>query len=152
MARSTKESWLSGPGDLQEADVEDVPVPGESVRVRGLSARWSAEVQGQLKLVTEGREQIAKIDVPAMELLQFQHGVIDPEFNADEARQVQTRFGPAFRKVIAKIDELSGIDKEAIEATEQRFPVGGAGETGPVLADGAPNGSAGPDLHVRAGA
>jgi hypothetical protein len=152
MARSTKESWLTGPGDLKEADVEDVPVPGESVRVRALSARWSAEVQGQLKLTQEGRDQVAKIDVPAMELLQFQHGVIDPEFNADEARQVQTRFGPAFRKVIAKIDELSGIDKEAIEATEQRFPAGGAGEEGPDVGDGASNGSPGPDLHVRAGA
>ena len=152
MARSTKESWLSGPGDLQEADVEDVPVPGESVRVRGLSARYSAEVQGKLKLVQEGREQIARIDVPAMELVQFQFGVIDPEFNESEARQIQTKYGPAFRKVIAKIDELSGIDKEAIEATEQRFPVGGTSEAGPDVADGTANGSAGPDLHVRAGA
>ena len=152
MSRSTKASWLEGPGDLKEADVEDVPVPGESVRVRALSARYSAEVQGQLKLVQEGRDQIAKIDVPAMELLQFQHGCIDPEFNADEARQIQARFGPAFRKVIAKIDELSGIDKEAIESTEQRFPVGGESQAGAVVGDGAPNGSAGPDLHVRAGA
>ena len=63
MARSTKESWLTGPGDLQEADVEDVPVPGQSVRVRALSARYSAEVQGKLKLTQEGREQVAKIDV-----------------------------------------------------------------------------------------
>ena len=152
MQRSNKASWLEGPGDLKEADVEDVPFPGESVRVRALSARYSAEVQGQLKLVQEGREQIAKIDVPAMELLQFLHGVIDPEFNEDEARQVQTRFGPAFRKVIAKIDELSGIDKEAIEATEQRFPAGGTSPEGPALGDETPNGSAGPDLHVRAGA
>lgn len=152
MQRSSKESWLQGPGDLKEADVEDVPVPGESVRVRALSARYSAEVQGQLKLVQEGREQIAKIDVQAMELLQFQHGVIDPQFNADEARQIQTRFGPAFRKVIAKIDELSGIDKEAIETTEQRFPAGGESAPRADVGDGASNGSAGPDLHVRAGA
>ena len=151
MSRSTKESWLTGPGDLKEADVEDVPVPGESVRVRALSARWTAEVQGQLKLTQEGREQVAKIDVPSMELLQFQHGVIDPQFNADEARQIQARFGPAFRKVIAKIDELSGIDKEEIEKVEQRFPAGGASEEVPVV-DGASNGSAGPDLHVRVGA
>jgi hypothetical protein len=152
LQRSSKESWLQGPGDLKEADVDDVPVPGMSVRVRALSARYSAEVQGQLKLVQEGREQIAKIDVPSMELLQFQHGVIDPVFNESEARQIQTRYGPAFRKVIAKIDELSGIDKEAIEATEQRFPAGGAGEEGPDVGDGASNGSPGPDLHVRAGA
>lgn len=152
MSRSTKESWLQGPGDLKEADVQDVPGPGESVRVRGLPARWTAEVQGQLKLVQEGREQIAKIDVASMERLQFTHGVVDPKFTEAEAAQIQERFGPSFRKVIAKIDELSGIDKEAIEATEQRFPAGGAGEARPEVADGAANGSAGPDLHVRAGA
>jgi hypothetical protein len=152
MGRSSKQSWLEGPGDLREADVEDVPVPGESVRVRALSAAYSAEVQGQLKLVTEGREQIAKIDVPTMERLQFAHGVIDPQFTPDEVKQIQQRFGPAFRKVVAKIDELSGIDKDAIEETEARFPAGGTVPAGSDVGDGAPNGSAGPDLHVRAGA
>ncbi len=152
MARSTKASWLEGPGDLREADVDDVPIVGESVRVRGLSARYSAEVQGQMKLVTEGREQIAKIDVQAMELLQFQYGCIDPEFNEDEARQIQTRFGPAFRKVVQKIDELSGIDKEAIEKAATRFPAGGAGESGPHVGDGTPAGSNGSDLPARTGA
>lgn len=135
MQRSTKDAWLNGPGDLREADVTDVPVPGQSVRVRGLPAKYSAEIQGQLKLVTEGREQVAKIDVPTMERLQFVHGVIDPAFTEAEARMVQERFGPAFRKVVAKIDELSGIDKEAIEQTEQRFPAGGAGPNGQNVVD-----------------
>lgn len=152
MERATKDAWLTGPGDLKEADVEDVPVAGQSVRVRGLSARYSAEVQGQLKLVQEGREQIAKIDVPAMELLQFVHGVIDPVFNESEARQIQTRYGPAFRKVVAKIDELSGIDKEAIENTQTRFPAGGESPQGSDVGNGVAPGGAGPDLHVRAGA
>ncbi len=149
MQRSTKDAWLQGPGDLKEADVEDVPIPGQSVRVRGLPARYSAEVQGQLKLVTEGREQIARIDVPAMEMLQFVHGVIDPQFSEAEARQVQERYGPAFKKVIAKIDELSGIDKEAIEKTEQRFPVGGAGPAGTDMGNGAPAGSGGSAVRAR---
>lgn len=152
MSRSSKASWLEGPGDLQEADVEDVPVLGESVRVRALSARWSAAVQGQLKLVTEGREQIAKIDVPAMEALQFLHGVIDPTFNEDEVRQIQTRYGAAFRKVVAKIDELSGIDKDAIVETETRFPASGETSSGSLLDDGASTGNGGPDVHVRTGA
>lgn len=141
MARSTKDAWLTGPGDLKEEDVDDVPVQGQSVRVRGLSARYSAEVQGQLKLITEGREQVAKIDVAAMELLQFVHGVVDPQFNESEARQIQEKFGPAFRKVVAKIDELSGIDKEAIEQTEQRFPVGGASQNGSDVGHATPAGS-----------
>jgi hypothetical protein len=151
MSRSTKESWLQGPGDLKEADVEDVPVPGESVRVRGLSARYSAEVQGQLKLIQEGTSQVAKIDVPTMELLQFVNGVIDPVFTLEEARAVQERMGPSFKKVIAKIDELSGIDKEAIEKTEQRFPDRGTSPAG-MDGNGVAAGDSGSDVPVRAGA
>ena len=150
MERS-QDAWLSGPSDLREADVEDVPVEGASVRVRGLSARYSAEVQGQLKLVTEGREQIAKIDVPSMELLQFVHGCVDPVFTEDEARRIQERFGPAFRKVVAKIDELSGIDKQAVEAVEERFHLGGASPDGPAD-DEVAAGSGRSDIPVRAGA
>jgi hypothetical protein len=152
MSRSTKEAWLAGPGDLQEDDVHDVPADGMTVRVRGLSAKYSAEVQGQLKLVQQGREQIAKIDVAAMELLQFVHGCIDPTFTEQEARLIQQKFGPAFKKVVAKIDELSGIDKEAIEKVEQTFPAGGTGQEGTDVGDGASAGNGGPDLHVRVGA
>jgi hypothetical protein len=44
-------------------------------------------------------------------------------FTEAEARQIQERFGPAFKKVIAKIDELSGIDKEAIEPPSSAFRI-----------------------------
>lgn len=152
MERSTKDAWLQGPGDLREADVEDVPVAGQSVRVRALSARYSAEVQAQLKVVQDGRDQVAKIDVASMELLQFVHGVIDPQFTDAEARQVQQHWGPAFRKVIAKIDELSGIDKAAVEDAEARFPVGGAAAQGPLVDDGVAAGSGRSDIPVRVGA
>ena len=151
MTRS-KDAWLTGPGDLRQEEVHDVPVPGQSVLVRGLPAKYSAEVQSQLKMTQEGREQIAKIDVASMERLQFQHGCVDPTFTADEAASIQERFGPAFRKVVAKIDELSGIDKAALEQVEQRFPAGGTTPPRPDLGDGTPAGSAGPDLHVRVGA
>jgi hypothetical protein len=137
MQRSSKDSWLGGPGDLAEAEVEDVPIAGESVKVRALSAKYSAEVQGQLKLVTEGREQIAKIDVPTMELLQFQHGVIEPQFSRAEAEQIQERYG---------------IDKEAIEKVEQTFPAGSGGEEGSDVGNGVAPGDRGSDLHVRTGA
>jgi hypothetical protein len=128
---STKDAWLGGSGDLREADVEDVPVSGQKVRVRALPARYSAEVQSQMKLETVGREQVAKIDVAEMEVLQFAHGVINPRFTEAESRRIAERYGPAFRKVIEKIDDLSGIDKEAIEQTEQRFPTGGNGSSAP---------------------
>ena len=57
-----------------------------------------------------------------MELLQFLHGVVDPKFDEGQVRVIQERYGPAFRKVIAQIDELSGVDKEAIEKAQATFP------------------------------
>ncbi len=130
MGYSTKDAWLGASGDLAEADVEDVPVKGEKVRVRALPARYSAAVQSQLKIETVRGEQVARIDVAEMEILQFAHGVINPQFSEQDAKVIAEKFGPAFRKVIEKIDELSGIDKEAIEKTEQRFPAGGNGAGG----------------------
>lgn len=148
MPRATKESWLSGQGDLREEEVEDVPVKGSSVLVRALPAVVSARVQSQMRLETEGREQVAKMDVAEMEVLQFAHGVIDPTFSEEEAREIASKYGPAFRKVVSKIDELSGIDKEAIESTEVRFPDSGKasddngrGELGAAVGDSSRVGS-----------
>jgi hypothetical protein len=154
MERSQKSAWLEGPGDLKEADVEDVPVKGQSVRVRGLPAAYSNQAQSEaLEMKTIGNAQIATVNSARLEVLQFQHGVIDPTFSREEAEQVAQRFGPAFKKVIAKIDELSGVDKEAIENAEARFPGGGdepdrEGETG---TNGASSGSARPPVPARAG-
>ena len=138
MARSKKSAWLEGPSDLQEAVVEDVPMKGESVVVRGLPAAFSNQAQSEaVELISRGREQIAKVNTAKLEAIQFAHGVVEPQFTVDEAQQVAERFGPAFRKVIAKIDELSGVDKAAIEEAEARFPSGGASESGSDVGDGA---------------
>jgi hypothetical protein len=141
--RSTKTAWLDGPSDLREAEVEDVPVPGQSVRVRGLPAAYSNQAQSEaLELITGARgEQTAHINTEKLEVLQFTHGVVDPSFTESEARLVAQKFGPAFRKVIAKIDELSGLDKEAIERTNATFPAGGPDEAGHDVGNGSSPGS-----------
>src|SRR4051812_4469731 len=117
MERSTKNAWLTGPGDLREEDVEDVPVPGQSIRVRGLPAAYSNKATSQaLELITGRRgEQTAHVNTEKLEVLQFAHGCVDPSFTEAEAQQIAERFGPAFRKVIEVIDRLSGVDKDAIE-------------------------------------
>lgn len=131
MERSTKEAWLTGPGDLQEADVSDVPVEGQSVRVRGLPAAYSNEASSEaLEWATVGEEQVARVNSHKLEVLQFTHGVIEPQFSQAEAEIVAKKFGPAFKKVIAKIDELSGVDKQSIEEAQARFPAGGGPEAG----------------------
>lgn len=152
MARSTKDAWLEGPGDLREEDVEDVPVPGMSVRVRGLSAKFSADVNAHVKLVSEGREQVAKLDVATMDQLKFAHGVVEPQFTQSEAAKIQEKFGPAFQKVLAKIDELSGTSEDATAAVETQFPAGGASEDGGDVGVGHPAENGRPDLPVRTGA
>lgn len=131
MSRSTKSSWLEGPGDLREADVEDVPVKGESVRVRGLPAAYSNQAQSEaLEMKTIGQTQIASVNTARLEVLQFAHGVIEPHFSVEESEQIAQRYGPAFRKVIAEIDRLSGVDKEAIEDANSRFQSGGEEPSG----------------------
>ncbi len=124
--RSTKDSWLKGPGDLKEAEVEDVPVKGETVLVRGLPAAFSNQASSEaLKMITDVRGgQSATVDTAKMAILQFHHGVIEPIFSLEETRQIAEKYGPAFNKVVAKIDELSGIDKDAIEDANARFQGG----------------------------
>ena len=132
MQRSTKDAWLQGPGDLREADVEDVPVQGQSVRVRGLPAAYSNQATSEaLELITGRRgEQTAHVNTEKLEVLQFAHGCIEPTFTVDEARIIAQKYGPAFHRVVAKIDELSGVDKEAIEKTNATFHPGGSDEAG----------------------
>lgn len=127
MERSTKDAWLNGPGDLTEATVEDVPVPGVSVKVRGLPAAYSNEAQSKaLELKTGARgEQTATINTAKLEVLQFTHGVVEPTFTEPEAQLIAQKYAHAWRKVINKIDELSAIDKEAIQRANEAFQVGG---------------------------
>ena len=132
MERSNKQAWLEGPSDLREAEVEDVPVPGQTVRVRGLPASYSNQASSEaLRLITDRHgDQTATVDTAVMEVLQFHHGVIDPKFSLEEAQKIAERFGPAFKKVIATIDDLSGVDKEAIEKAADKFPAGERGANG----------------------
>ena len=153
MGRSKKSAWLEGPGDLKEAEVTDVPVEGETILVRGLPAAYSNQASSEaLELKTMGRDQIATINTAKLEVIQFAHGCVDPTFTVAEAQVVSERFGPAFKKVIAKIDELSGVDKEAIEQATARFPSSRASENGSDVGVADAGGDPGPDLPARAGA
>jgi hypothetical protein len=152
MTRS-KEAWLrEDAGDLKEDEVE-VGLPGcETVRVRGLAAAYSNQAQSEaLELKTVGREQIGTVNKARLEVLQFAHGVIDPKFTVQEAEIIAQKFGPAFTKVVTRIDELSGLDKEAIEQARARFPVSSQSPGGSELENGAGAGSPGPAVPARTG-
>ncbi len=152
--RSTKHDWLEGPSDLEEVDVEDVPVKGKSVRVQALSAAYSNQAQTEATEVkaTPDGGAVVTVNKARLEALQLFHGLIDPKLESvEEAEKITERFGPAIRKVIDKIDTISAIDKEAITEAEARFP-GEHGEKTPEASanggDPEPAGSGGPDVAV----
>lgn len=142
MNRSTKDAWLESAGDLAEEVVEDVPVKGQSVKVRALPAAFANDAQSRaLEMRTVGRgDQVARVNTRVLEILQFQHGVIEPTFTYEEAEQIAEKFGPGWRKVIGKIDELSAIDKAAIARAEATFPAGATSTGRPGVDDGAGTG------------
>lgn len=132
MARSKKDDWLESEGDLREADVDDVPVKGKSVRVRALPGAYSNRATSEATEMVQTAEagQTFKVNVEKLEVLKFSYGCVDPKFSPEEAQVVAEKFGPAFNKVVTKIDQLSGTDAAAVEAATARFPSVGTSEGG----------------------
>lgn len=153
MGRLSKESLLSA-SDLEEAEVE-LPTIGGSVVVRSLPAAYSNEAASKALKMTEGArgEQVATVDTAQLEILQVLHGLVDPKLNSvAEAEIFATKCGRAFKQVVAKIDELSGVDKSDVEKVEARFPGGVEGSNGSAVGDAAPSGDGGSDVPVPVGA
>lgn len=134
MGLLTKDALL-GASDLVEREVE-LPTIGGSVKVRSLPAQFSNEASSKaLKLMTGPRgEQTAAIDTAELELIQVFHGVIEPKFaSLEEVRVFATKCGPAFKEVVRVIDEISGVDKAAIEDANSRFQSRGGSSNGEVV-------------------
>lgn len=152
MGRLTTED-LRGASDLREEEVH-LKTLGGSVIVQGLGAAFSADAQSQaLEMKTVGDTQIASVNTALMEEIQIHHGLKDPSLSRDDVRGFMERCGPAVREIVAKIDELSGVDKKAIEETTARFQ--GSGERPPDKGEeglhDTPAGSSGPPVPARAG-
>jgi hypothetical protein len=149
----TKDALL-GASDLVEREVE-LPSIGGSVRVRSLPAAYANQALSEALEVVTGRrgEQTAHVNTAKLEALQVLHGMLDPKLNSlQEAFAFAEKCGPAWRKVVETIDDISGIDKETVEKTQAMFPAGGSGEGGSELGNGAGAGADRPDLSLRAGA
>lgn len=147
MSRLSKDALLSA-SDLRTKEV-DLPSIGGSVEVQGLSAAYSNQASSEaLEMKTTARgDQIATVNTAKLEIIQAQHGLVDPKLASfEEAEKFAQNCGPAFKKVIEVIDELSGLDKEALSEAQATFPSGGEKTSGPVVGDGTPDGSTGPDL------
>lgn len=152
MGRLSKEALL-GASDLREKEVE-LDTIGGSVVVQGLPAAFSNQASSEaLVLKTVGLEQVASVDTAVLEEIQLLHGLKEPKLSTRaEARQFMENCGPAAKKIIAAIDELSGVDKASMEEASARFPVGRESANGADLGHADGPGDGGPDLSVRVGA
>lgn len=145
---------LLGASDLREREIDLTPfgIDG-SVKVRSLPAAYSNQASSEaLELVTNTRgEQTAKVNTAKLEELQVLHGLIDPQLSSvDEVRAFSQKVGSSWRAIVNAIDELSGVDKEAIERANAMFQLGGRGKEVPA-SNGSAGGDGGSDLHARAG-
>ncbi len=124
MARSDKQALLDGPGDLKTAEVVvDIPKKGDTIKVRALPASYSNQAASEgLRWETgEHGIQTSSIDTQKMEVLQFAGGCVEPTFTVEEAQAMSEKYGRLFKSVVEKVNELSGINPEAVKETEARF-------------------------------
>jgi hypothetical protein len=153
MPYATRDALL-GASDIIERDLE-LPTLGLSVRVRSLPAAYSNQATSEaVEMITGPRgEQTAHVNTAKLEALQVLHGLVEPKLNSiDDAYTFAQRTGAAWRAVVGMIDEISGIDKAAIEKANAIFQPGGSGESGEVVGNGNGTGDGEPDLSVPAGA
>jgi hypothetical protein len=82
-----------------------------------------------MELFTTARgEQKARVNTARLEELQVFHALVEPKLGSvEEARQFMQQCGPAARKLIEQIDEISGVNKQALEEAQARFPASGEG-------------------------
>lgn len=139
--------------DLVERDVE-LPSLNDTVRVRSLPAAYSNQAMHEAtQMVTVRGEQTVRIDVAKLEALQVLHGLVDPKLDSvEEAEALAQKLGPSWRRIVTTIDEISGVDKEAIEKANTMFqPRRPSGEPGPAAGNGTAARGDEPDLSARVG-
>lgn len=137
---ATKDALLKA-SDLTERDVE-LPLLKMTVRVRALPAAYSNQAASEALVSKQiGRDQITTVDKAKMEAIQALHGLVKPKLETiEEAEQMAMNLGPSWAKVIEAIDEISGVDKEAVEKAQARFQSGGESKAGVKLGDADANG------------
>jgi hypothetical protein len=114
---SAESALENAPSDLEEVDVEGVF--GGKVRIRALTAAQAAVVKG---VTVDTRGRTPTITWADMERMQFQLAVVRPTFTADQVRTLHATSGRSFARVIAEIDRISAMDKEALRDAQKDFP------------------------------
>jgi hypothetical protein len=114
---SVEDILKAAPNDLK-TEVLEIPEWGYSVEVRSLTAAQSARVKQRGFSFTEGGTDVAWAE---MEIMQFMMGVRQPRFTEEQVLDLHNQSGAGFARIIAWIDEHSGIDKKALEESRKEF-------------------------------
>lgn len=120
---SAEELLENAPKDIIEEDVTDV-FNGLTVRVRGLTAAQSAHVK-QTAFSMRGPGQSPALSWSQMEITQFELGVIEPKLTHEQVLMLHRMSGRSFAKVIEKLDEISGTNKEQLREAQKEFQESG---------------------------
>jgi len=108
----------AAPLDIVE-EVLAIPEWKLSVKVRSFTSAQSARIRKRMYIQKGERMDV---NWEAWELSQFEEGVIEPKFSADQVRALHMESGKGFQRVIQWLDEHSGIKKEEVRDAETSFP------------------------------
>lgn len=120
---TVEEILKAAPADIVE---ETLPIPEWkdegggmiAVKVRSFTSAQSARIRKKQYIQKDGG---VDIDWSAWELAQFQEGVIEPKFDANQVRALHETSGKGFQRVIQWLDEKSGIKKDEERETGEAF-------------------------------
>lgn len=148
MGIATK-SALLGASDLREEELV-LPSLKLTVKVRGQSAAASSKAQGDALEVTTlpSGDQVARVNTSTMLEIQLEDALVEPKLTRDEIKKFMAKNGPAVKLIEEKIDELSGVDKEALAEARAKFPGGGETEERGDSSDGSPARSSRPTVST----
>lgn len=88
-------------------EILEIPEWGMSVRIRSLTAADDARMKSA-SAIPGSNGQGPRVDIGAMERIQFERGVIEPKFRKEDVNTLQHRSSSGFRRVIRRLDEISG--------------------------------------------
>jgi hypothetical protein len=115
MSRLTREAILSAP-DITEKEV-DVPEWGGSVLIRTMTK--AQQVKLRREAMVDG-----SLSEDRLEILIFVHGVVEPQFTAEDHDTLKGKSASAMDRVLLEIYRGSGMTKEEAARIERAFPGG----------------------------
>lgn len=102
-----------------KTEVIEVEEWGCSVKICSLTAAQLAAVK-QASLDFSGKTPV--IQFAALEKGQFEQGVLEPKYGAQDVNVLYHSSSKGFARVIAAIDALSGTNKEELRKAQEAFP------------------------------